>query len=335
MSYKRTKQWVLYLQLSLIIALYICCCCRIWTINTVIEVGEIWVDDMLGLSKNYVVFSGIITSVFLLLNGVFLLLYLRLFALVERRQYYPVLFYFLFVFFFPQLLNPWSMFTGFVVVTGIFPQLFHLDESNLQAKTFMYGLWCGILTIIDFHFIILLPFIYLTYRINRIYTFRSLIMPLVGSSISFIYLFSVLYLTDNNQYITEFCLFIKSRLHEVSFWNMDFMRLKSVLSANHFISGILVAGNVLVGLFSFLKLWSKAYSEVVNKRKKYYLLLWITALLTVYVLLFQAFNILLNSMLLLLYTIVFSLCFSYLKKYGHVIVLLLSFFAMSVFAAAG
>lgn len=199
----------------------------------------------------------------------------------------------------------------------------------------MYGLWCGILAIIDFHFIILLPFIYLTYRINRIYMFRSLIMPLVGSSISFIYLFSVLYLTDNNQYITEFCLFIKSRLHEVSFWNMDFMRLKSVLSANHFISGILVAGNVLVGLFSFLKLWSKAYSEVVNKRKKYYLLLWITALLTVYVLLFQAFNILLNSMLLLLYTIVFSLCFSYLKKYGHVIVLLLSFFAMSVFAAAG
>ena len=326
----RKKRSTVYWQLFFAVLTYLCCLYSIWTNELITANGQVWLDGIFVFLYDYPFISRIITSVFLLINAVFLVFFLRRFSLIELRNYYPALFYLLFVFMFPQLINPWSVLTGFFIIVGVFPQLFDLDENNIQSKTFMYGLWCGILAVIDFYFIFLLLFIYLVCLLDRIYTFRSFILPVVGASVSFIYLFSILYLTNNAHYINEFFLFTQQKMQEMSLLNVDIHKFINVLSANYYMLGILFVGNVLLAIFSFFKLWSKAGSAVINKRKKYYIFLLFSFLSAIYILFFQAYNVLLNHMLLILYSIIFCLSLSYMKRYGFLFFVLVGFFVISV-----
>jgi hypothetical protein len=326
----RRKRSTVYWQLFLAVVLFFCCLYSIWTAAPIAASQQVWLDGIFVFLYDYPFISKIITSVFLLVNAVLLVFFLRRFSLIELRNYYPALFYLLFIFMFSQIMNPWSMLTGFFIIVGVFPQLFDLDENNIQSKTFMYGLWCGILAVIDFYFIFLLLFIYLVCLLDRIYTFRSFILPVVGASVSFIYLFSILYLTNNAHYINDFFSFTWQKMQEMSLLNVDIHRFSNVLSANHYMSGILLVENVLLAIFSFFKLWSKASSAVINKRKKYYIFLLFIFLSAIYILLFQTYNVLLNHMLLILYTIIFCLGLSYMKRYGFLLFVLVGFFVISV-----
>lgn len=328
--FTRRKQSTVYWQLFFTVVLFFCCLYSMWTADPIAASWQVWPDGIFVFLYDYPFISKIITSVFLLMNTVSIVFFLRRFFQVELRNYYLALFYLLFVFMFPQLMTPWSMLTGFFIIVGIFPQLFNLDENNIQSKTFMYGLWCGVLAVIDFYFIFLLFFIYLVCLLDRIYAFRCFILPIVGASVSFIYLFSILYLTNNTYYITDFFSFTCRKMQEISLLNVDIHRVKSVLSANHYMSGILLVGNILLALFSFFKLWSKASSAVINKRRKYYISLLFILLSAIYIFFFRAYNVLLNHMLLILYTIIFCLSLSYMKKYGFILLVLVFFFVLSI-----
>lgn len=326
----RRKQTTVYWQLFFTVVAYLCCLYSLWTNELVAGNGQVWLDGIFVFLYNYPFISKIITSAFLLLNAVFLVVFLRRFSLIELRNYYPALFYLLFVFMFPQVMNPWGMLTGFFIIVGVFSQLFDLDENNIQSKTFMYGLWCGILSVIDSYFIFLLLFIYLVCLMERIYSFRSFILPIVGASVAFIYLFSILYLTNNSPYISDFFAFARQKMQEMSLLNINIHEMGKAFSAHHYMSGMLITGNVILVMFSFFRLWSKASSVVINKRKKYYIFLLFILLFAIYILFFQAYNVLLNHILLILYAIIFSLSLSHIKRYGFLFFIILIFFALSI-----
>ncbi len=326
----KRKRSTVYWQLFFAIALFFCCLYLIWTAVPIAGSQQVWLDGIFVFLYDYPFISKIITSVFLLMNAIFLVFLLRRFSLIELRNYSPALFYLLFIFMFPHILNPWNMLTGFFIIAGVFPQLFALDENNIQSKTFMYGLWCGILAVINFYFIFLLLFIYLACLFDRIYSLRYFILPVVGASVAFIYLFSILYLTDNTHYIDDFFSFIWQKMKEMSLLNGGIRKFANVLSANHYMSGILLVGNVLLALFSFFKLWSKASSVVISKRKKYYIFLLFIFLSAIYILFFQVYNVLLNHVLLILYTITFCLFLSHIKRYGFLFFVLTGFFVISI-----
>ena len=329
MNYTKRKRSTIYWQLFFIIIIALCCFYRIWNIGFT-GTGQLWMEGVLSFSYKYSFISNIITSVFLVLNAFSLVLFLRRFSLIELRNYYPALFYLLFVFIFPQIMNPWSMLTGFFVIVGILPQLFDLDEDNIQVKTFLYGLWCGILAVIDFYCIFLLFFIYIVCFMNRVYSFRSFILPVVGALVALIYLFSILYLTDNNQLIIDFFQFAGQKMQKMSLFNLDVQQATQMASTNRVVLAVLIAGNIFIGLFCFFKLLSKASSVVINRRKKYYMLLIFILLLTLYILFFQIYNLLLIHLLLILYAIILCLCLSHIKKPHFLFVLFVFFFLLAI-----
>jgi len=306
MSYNvRTKRNTTYWQLFFAVVLFFGCLYEIWATNLVIPDGQVWLDKVFIFLQDMPFVSKAITSVFLLLNVVFLMLFLRHLSLIELRNYYPVLFYLLFVFIFPQTMNPWSMLVGFIIIVGVFPQLFNLDEDSVHTKTFTYGLFCGILALTDFYFVFLLFFIYFICLFNRIYTFRSFILPIVGTSIAFIYLFSILYLTDN--YDLMYCFINSVKEKSISF---SFNELIGGNSYSWFF--ILITG--ILSVISFFRLLFKASTVVIHKRKKYYTLLFLTLSFAVLLFLFRSSMFLFTQVLLILCTIIICMAMSHGKR---------------------
>jgi len=264
MSYSgRTKQNTTW-QLLFASVLCVCCLYQIWATEATASNGQIWLDGILGFLHNYPFIPKIITSVFLLLNTLSLVLILRRFSLIELRNYAPALLYLLFVFVFPQMINLWSMLIGFFIITGILPQLFEIDDNNLHSKTFMFGLWCGILAVIDFYFIFLLLLIYPICLFSRKISFRSIILPIVGVSVAFIYLFSIFYLTDNYVLMHSFIDFIQGK------FILAPLERSLENSESHFFISFLIT--TILSIAALYKILSKVSTVVIHRRRKYFTL---------------------------------------------------------------
>ena len=300
------KRNTMYWQLFFIIVLSCCCLYEIWTMASLTSSGQIWLDEIFHFLYDYPFISKIATSVLLLLNVVFLLLFFRRLLLVEHRSYAPILLYLLFIFIFPQMMNVWSMLTGFFIITGIFPQLFGIDEDNIHVKTFAYGLCCGILAVMDVYFVSFLFFIYFCCLLNRIYTFRSFLLPIVGFSIAFIYLFSIFYLTDSYEMMHRFIDLTKEKF--------TFSSANENPIENSFYSWMRILITGVISLFSFFKLLTKASNVVIHKRKKYYVLLLLICSFSVLLLVFRSSAFLFMQGLLMLCVMIICMAMSHGKR---------------------
>ena len=301
----RKKRSTTYWQLFLTIVLLFGCLYEIWISASVTPNKQIWLDEVFHFLYDYPFISKIATSVFLLLNVVFLMLFLRHLSLIELRNYYPALFYLLFIFVFPHTMNIWSMLVGFIIIVGVFSQLFGLDEDSIHAKTFTYGLYCGILALIDFYFIFLLIFIYFICLLNRIYTFRSFILPIVGASAAFIYLFAILYLTDSYDLMLSFINSVKEK--SISFSMNSF-------SGNKLYSWICIFTTSILSVVSFFRLLTKTSTVVIHRRKKYYILLFLTLSFAILLFMFRSSVFLFTQVLLILCTIIICMSMSHGKR---------------------
>ncbi|MDR1878284.1 MAG: hypothetical protein LBQ64_01820, partial [Bacteroidales bacterium] len=98
----------------------------------------------------------LLISILLFLNAISLLFFLRRYSLTGIRNYHPMFLYLLLSFVFPCTITLWGMLTILVTINGLFPQLFDMDEKNIYVKTFIYGLWCGLLSLLYTPFLLLL-----------------------------------------------------------------------------------------------------------------------------------------------------------------------------------
>ena len=302
----RTKQNTIYWQLFFAIIISICCLYEIWATSSAIPNGQIWLDEIFHFLYNYPFISKITISILLLLNVVFLLLLLRRLLLIEHRNYYLALIYLLFLFVFPQTMNIWSMLVGFIIIAGMFPQVFNIDEENIHSKTFAYGLCCGVLAVIDFYFIFLLIFIYLICLLHRTYTFRSFILPIIGASIAFIYLFSILYLADNYDVMHRLIDLVKDKFVFVPIVK------RPIESSSYSLVCVCIVG--IVSIISFFRILTKAGKVVISKRSKYYTFLFFVFAFTVLLFFFRSSIFLVMQGLLMLCAMIICLAMSHGKR---------------------
>ncbi|MDR1879236.1 MAG: hypothetical protein LBQ64_06710, partial [Bacteroidales bacterium] len=186
----------------------------------------------------------------------------------------------------------------------LFPQLFDMDEKNIYVKTFIYGLWCGLLSLLYTPFLLLLIFIYIVFLTEKFYKFRAFILPVAGSCLAYIYLFTGLYLFDQTDMLHIFIENIKASVADFG------ISLSLSGERNMYYVGIAI----LMGVIAFLKVLSKSSSVVIYRRKKQYVLLWMILLQSVITICFHAPYFLFAQILLLLLTIMLSLYLLYVKR---------------------
>jgi len=297
--YQKPKKANTNWQFFLIVVLYVCCVVKIW--NTKQNALELWANNLFYFlyAKDYI--YKLITSILLFFNTFSIILFLRRFSFLELRNYYPAMFYLLFSFIFAHTLSVWGVVTGTLILWGILPLLFGLNEENNYPWTFIYGLCCGVLSLIYPPFLLLLPLVYIVIFRERFYSFRTFILPIIGASIAYGYLFAGFYLLDKTEMIPVFLETIKTQI-------LDIQLFTGIQNGPLFIFFLIVS--VLFGCISFFQMWKKTLSFTVKNRKKYVLLLFIVFFQSIFTLFFYLFG---QAMIILL-AILLSLSMPHTKR---------------------
>lgn len=301
--YKQRRKSSIYWHYFLITITLTACIVKIW--NTQQEAAELWVNHLFSFlyAKEYI-YKGA-TSILLVVNTFSVILFLRRFSFSEFRNYYPAVLYLLFCFIFADTLTLWGMLIGTFSLWGIFPHLFGLKEDNIYTGTFMYGLSCGILSLIYTPFLLLLLFLYIALFRERYYTIRAFILPIVGVCLAYVYVFAGFYLLDSTDKIPETLDMIKAQTFGVRF----------SIGVEHGASFIFfLIASVSLACISLFQIGRKVQSFTVNKRKNYVLLLLIAFLQSIFTLFFHAPYHLLSQTMIILFVVLLSISMLFMKK---------------------
>lgn len=300
---QRPKKSNTYVQFFLILIVYFCCVVKIW--NNQQEATGLWVDNLFYFfyAKDYI--YKLITSILLSLNAFSMLLFAHRFSLLELRNYYPALLYLLFSFVFAQTLTLWGMIVIFFILWGILPILLGLKEENILANTFIFGLYCGIFSLIYAPLLLLLPYIYIVLFKERFFNIRAFILPLIGTGLVYGYVFAGFYLLNKTDKIPDFFNIIKTQIAGIQFFTMENTEPIFVF---------FLAVSVLLGGIAFFRIWRKTLSIVINRRKKYVILLIISFFQFAFLPFFHAAQGLFAQIAIVLLTILLFLSLPYVKK---------------------
>jgi len=314
--YQKSKKTNIYWQYFFIIVVFVCCVVKIW--NTKQESQEIWVNNLFYFlyAKDYI--YKFATSILLVINTFSIILFLRRFLFLEFRNYYPAILYLLFCFIFANTLTLWGMVIGVFILWGILPYLFGLKEDNINTGTFIYGLSCGILSLIYTPFLILLFLMYIVLFQERHYRIRAFILPIIGASLAYLYLFSGFYLLDSIDMIPAYFEMIKTQILNIQF-------SIGIENSAMFIFFLIIS--ILLGCVSFFKIGQKTLSFTVNKRKKYIFLLLILFFQSIFTLFFHTPYHLLSQAMIILFVVLLSISMSFMKRtIAHKIIFFVLFF---------
>ena len=307
-------------QVFFIAIVYICCVIKIW--HTQQGEQELWANNLFYFlyAKDFI--YKLIKSILLLINALSLILFAQRFSLVELRNYDSALIYLIFSFIFANTMTLWGMLTGVFILWGILPVLFGLNMENIHSQSFTYGLCCGILSLIYTPFLLLLTFIYIVIFRERLHSIRAFILPIIGASLAYGYLFAGFYLLDQTSRIQDFFEMITTQIHNTQFFT-------PIQWTPMLIFFLIVS--VLLGCISFFQLWWKLRSINVIKRRKHVILLIITLLQFIFLLFFPTpHHYLLAQMMIILFTILLSLSLSHTKKAVVYKVVFFVLFALAV-----
>lgn len=321
-SYARKKKENIHLQRYILPLIFVCCIVKIW--NTEQTGNELWIGSCFSFLyvKSFV--YKLITCILFSVNIFFMTLFLRRLLLISRYNYYVSFIYMLFCFVFPQTLTLWSMTVGVSFITGMFLLLFDLNEINARSRTFMYGVLCGLLSLIYMPCIVFLSFFYIVIVREKLYHFRLFVLPLMGVILVYLYLFSGFYLFDRMDMICDFQTITQSKIN-IALENM-FIFLDSI---NIFFS--LFVMTVFLGLFSLFGLLRKAGYEVIYKRKKYYLLIILLLFQSVFTLFFHIPYSIMAQGLIILLSILICISMLYAKRKRLYMILYLILFVVSFY----
>jgi hypothetical protein len=321
-NYTKRKKENIPLQRFIIIPVFISCIFKIWITEQCGD--ELWINThLVFLYANTFVYKGISTVLFCV-NIFFVIMFLRRLSLTDRRNYYVSFLYMLLCFIFPKTLTLWSMAVGVCFITGMLLSLFDLNETKASSRIFMYGLLCGLLSLVYFPCLLFLFFVYIAIIREKLYSLHLFFLPVMGVILVYIYLLSGFYLLDKTDMIYNFQTMVQSQIN-VAIGNLfDFLDTINVF----FFLLIMI---VLLGLFAIFKLLQKSKSEVVYKRRKYYLLIVLLCFQAVFTLFFHIPYSIMAQVLIILLSILLCLSMSYAKKKTLYMLFYIILFAISFY----
>jgi hypothetical protein len=214
------------------------------------------------------------------------------------------------------------MLIGLLFIWGTLPILFDITEENAQRKTFIYGLWCGILSLIWAPFILFLSFLYIILIWEKLYRVRLYIMPIIGASIPYIYVLSGCYLLERGDVLYELENVLQSQIC-ISLFSLNFWKDMTLISSMLFIVTIVLGG------ISFFRVLHRARTVIIYKRKKYHAFLFLLFLQSVFVVFFHVPYSLFVQELFILFSILFFIFLSHLKRKRIYIILFMILFVFA------
>ena len=306
------------LQIFIIIILYLCCVLKIFTVKH--EPQQFFINILLPyLNTTNIIFKSI-TAILLLFNAISVVLFLRRHSLIGLRNYYPALLYLLFSFIFANNINFWGEIIIVVILWVILPFLLNLNEESIIPDTFMYGLCCGILSLLYIPFILLLILLYIVALYKKIYIFRAFILPVIGLCIVYIYIYVGFYLLDKFEMIQSFSTVTEQQtdinIFFISYWKKPISLIVSIL----------------LGGYSFFKIFQQSGKTVINRRRSQYILLIVIVFQFVITFLFNANYNLFGHVMIVLLAILLSLSMLYTNKKIVYKMIFFLLFIMAVYA---
>ncbi|MDR0603866.1 MAG: hypothetical protein LBG80_06140 [Bacteroidales bacterium] len=320
-SYAQRKKENIPLQRYLLLIIFVCCIIKIW--NTEQTGNELWIDNCFPFLyvKSWV--YKLITCILFSMNVFFITLFLRRLLLTGRNNHSVSFLYMLFCFVFPQTLTLWSMTVGVSFIIGMFLSLFDLNETNAKSKTFMYGILCGLLSLIYLPCVLFLSFLYVVIIREKLYRFRLFVLPVAGLILVYLYLVSGFYLFDRMDMMCDFQTITQSKI-DISFENMfNFLTSIDVF--------FLLIITILLGLLAFFGILLRAGTEVIYKRKKYYLLVILLLFQSVFTLFFHIPYSIMAQVSIILLSILICMSMLYTKKKTLYMIFYLILFGISFF----
>lgn len=306
-----------YLQFFAIVIIFSCSVVKIWATKQ--EGDALWINIFLSFFYIWEVAYKVATSFFLLVNALSVTFFLRRLLLIGMRNYYPSFLYLFFCFLFPDIVTLWGMLTGALFIWVLFPILFDITEENAQRKACMYGLCCGLLSLIAAPFILFLFFLYAILIWEKLYRVRLFIMPIIGATIPYIYLLSGFYLSNQGDILCEFGNVLQSQIR-IGLFGLTVWENMTVMSS------ILLVIAIALGVVSFFKILYKSGTVIIYKRKKYHAFLFLLFLQFLFTIFFYIPYHLFVQVLLILFSILLFLFLSYLKRKRIYIILFILLF---------
>ncbi len=254
-------------------------------------------------NNNYLIFK-IGTFILYILNAILLTYILKKHKLIELHKYYPSFFYLLFCLFIIKTSLFIPLLINSIILIFLISPLFLISEKNYtQKKGFIFGLFCGFITLIYAPFIFFFLLIYLIFILNGIYAWRNYIIPLLGLVLSYIYFLSFLYLIDYENYLSLFSFYLNQAA--IIFLQINFSNYFQAISYFSFF---------IFYLLFFYLLLSKAPTMNIFTRKKFYFLLLYSFFSLIFTFIFTECKLLGFVLFITMLSIMGGICESFIKK---------------------
>jgi len=140
-------------------------------------------------------------------------------------------------------------------------------EEEAYAQTYNIGLLIGISSLFYFPFIFFILFVWLTFIVYRLYSWREWTIPITGIITPYLFLFTYYFLTDNLEPAYSAYAEYFSR---ITIFNFSFE-----FSVMNYIITTLI---ILLFLWSAFRLLSDIQEKIISLRKRYWAVFWLFAI---------------------------------------------------------
>lgn len=211
-------------------------------------------------------FLQILIAFILVFSGALLFNYsLTKFDLVPKNTLVPAMVYVVLMSYSPSLLGLHPVVIPTFLTVLILFYLFQVyTEEGAFAQIFNIGLLIGISSLFYFPSIFLIVFIWLTFIVYRLYSWREWVIPLTGIVTPYLFLFTYYFMIDGLKppYLAYLTYFSKLTIFKFSF---DF----SVM--NYVITTLLA----LLFIWSAFMLLGDIQEKIISLRKRYWAVFWL------------------------------------------------------------
>ncbi len=260
-------QYILLLVISIVL----------W-IGAIIHPVDIPVNSESYLTPAYSLLQGIlngnlillaIIAMILVISGALLFNYsLTKFDLVPKNTLVPAMVYIVLMSYSPNLLGLHPVaFPALFTILILFYLFQVYTEEEAYAQVYNIGLLIGISSLFYFPSIFLILFIWLTFVVYRLYSWREWVIPITGIITPYIFLFTYYFMVNNLEpaYLAYVDYFTKMTIFHFSF---DF----SIL--NYIITALII----LLSLWSAFLLLADIQEKIISLRKRYWAIFYLLAI---------------------------------------------------------
>jgi len=218
------------------------------------------------LNYNHVL--HVIIALLLVISGALVFNYsLTKFDLAPKNTLVPAMIYILLMSYSPSLLSLHPAALPALLTVLILYYLFQVyTEEEAYAQTYNIGLLIGISSLFYFPSIFFILFIWLTFIVYRLYSWREWMIPLTGIITPYLFLFTYYFLMDSPEpaYLAYADYFLEIAL-------LNFRFEFSVM--NYIITTLII----LLFFWSAFWLFSDIQEKIISLRKRYWAVFWLFA----------------------------------------------------------